>query len=583
MRANNTTTAGNAIPTHLKQQPPHPNLKTRPIQRKLQLEELPEGIPIAYLPAITNECHALSMQAYRRHISVYNRKVRVANDKTEKHNFTVEQHLAKAQDLELIGKFQEMFHHRNASKGVWEFNAAVDEACAQYGPILTKARIQTVKAATEQFFSTFLYEYSVQLNRRNTVHLKYTPVRQPEPIPPLDLNSYRITQIKREEGIYSLPVHKKTVANHRQRLHEAGVFVNYTFRGSFRGIHVHINPEILAFFDIETQKLTRTEIQPLTGVSGKKLPECSCGTGATIRPEKSKNAVGAFVDKVPAKPAPSTGQEQDRSTVLGTSKENSPGGAARKVLNVPENPESKALKSLILNDNEFCERLARGRYDNYAPLDPAQLEREVKSGNGTMTNQEFVNLVLQCILSFSAHKLYPGRRNISIGCWINTLSHMRNQFILKHGSFQNKANMLSWYYEYMDAIAHAARWVASQKPQKTKKLFIPWPSIYFNHNSKPGMGVNIRGAIKLSQDSKKRSGIEPKMKQAARKMAEKIVHKRTSEEKFKAVMDDFMAGRKTTDQLLQYVQRNIPDYLDKVRDEYARRLQNAAGVKTYYA
>src|SRR5690606_7218681 len=110
----------------------------------------------------------------------------------------------------------------------------------------------------------------------------------------LDVNAYFLTNLKRN-NVHSLAICSKTVRNHRRRLEEAGVFVNSRFEGHTKGVKVVLNPEIIAIFDLQTNKYASTENQPVTPQEGKKFPDTNETTGAyKDEYKKSKDATHSF-------------------------------------------------------------------------------------------------------------------------------------------------------------------------------------------------------------------------------------------------------------------------------------------------
>ena len=558
-------------------------------------QEAPKGINmamrLAYLPFITKECHAHSMNNFRRFVAFYNAAVRDTNMATRKHNSAVRAHLQTIQDP-VVHRYIALFEERSEELGVWEYNQAAMEACSKYGLIITLKKVQTVKPATEQYFSLFLYEYSTQVNDSTNRRIKYYPTKTLRPLPPMDLNSRSITRIKRPElcadgepDVYSLPVCKDSVINHRNRLQEAGILINYCFRGSYRGVHVQINPHILVFFDAETEKLTGTVNQYIANDRAEVFNNVLVSTRPSKRVEKSKPGKPICVDKVSAEPTAFTLQEQPRGDIYQITRfcrieKSSPGGAAE-MLNVEENKHSAALKDLIIDPDELCQGLASGKYDDYKPLDQVVFDIEAFK-NGTLTNEEFVTVWVQNFLKLTAARLYRGRRDNYPGAWYNTYTHLITQ-LSKNGKYQSKYNMATWYPEYTWRIGWAAKWF-ERESRKAKKLISPdHPSRYFNVYRKGRACVGFAYTGQKWKERELKADPEKKLKLQADKEALKIKARSSDTRKFEAKIQDHFIGKITMDQLFDYLDKNLPQqYMVKAMEAISKRAEKI-GLKISFA
>lgn len=539
---------------------------------------------LAYLPFITKECYGLTMNAYRRFVARYNERVYAANKERTKHNNTVRAYLDAAQDP-VVFRYISLFDEQHENLGVWDYNQAAKEACEKYGPVIMLRKIQTVKPASEQYFSLFLYVYSLQMARSTERIIKFYPTKTLRALPPIDLNAYTMTKVKREEGVYSLPVCKDSVINHRLRLQEAGILVNYTYRGSYRGVHLHVNPEILAFFDSETEKMTASENQLLKEEKAEVLGDVLVITRASKRVKKSKSVAPICVDKDSASPRSFTLQEQPigvfyKNTPLCSVGRISP-GAAPEMLNVDENKHSAGLKALIIDPHDLCLGLASGKYDDYKPLDQAVFDKEALD-NGTMTNEEFVTIWVQNFLKLAASRLYRGRRDNYPGAWYNTYTHLLTRFS-RNGKYQSKYNMAMWYPEYTWRIGWASNWFARES-RKAKKLIVPdHPPRYFNAYRKERGCVGFSFTGKKWKERELKADPEKKLKLQAEKEAKVIKARSSDTRKFEAKLHDHFIGKITMDQFFDYLDKNLPQvYMVKAMEAITKRAEKI-GLKISFA
>ena len=190
---------------------------------------------------------------------------------------------------EVQKEFSKLFIIKNKSLSARAYNNLADEFCQQYGMVVSKKKIQVVKYAAELIFQNLLHLYNSQLMKRNEQYIKLG-VTAIGPIEEFKINSFLVTQLKRN-GIASLDLCSKTVRNHRQRLEECGVFVDYVYKGQNKPVEVHINPNVLIVFDLKTSKLSAIENQCVTSENRKVLPDNNEITGTSLNEFKKKENV----------------------------------------------------------------------------------------------------------------------------------------------------------------------------------------------------------------------------------------------------------------------------------------------------
>ncbi|MCV9934731.1 hypothetical protein OIU80_20845, partial [Flavobacterium sp. LS1R47] len=244
---------------------------------------------MAVYPAISMEAFSITMDNYRKYIAGYNFKTTAENELTEKHNREVRKFLSENHLNDIQREFAKVFLHKSKMLKPREYNVQADAFMKDHGLIIEKKKIQTVKYATELVFQNLLHLYNSQLMKRNEQYMKLrvTAIR---PIEEFKINSFLVTALQRN-GVTSLDLCKKTVRNHRQRLEECGVFVDYHFSGQNRPVEVHINSEILTVLDLKTSKLTTTENQYVNPVNEKVLPDNNENTRTDLNESQMKENV----------------------------------------------------------------------------------------------------------------------------------------------------------------------------------------------------------------------------------------------------------------------------------------------------
>jgi hypothetical protein len=577
---------------------PQPNLQETPSN----------GMPMAFYPYLYKECQGAIMANYRRYISAYNQEVKTRNRFILKHNQDVRDFLAECQDKALI-KLHECFEGLNPDLNVHQYNARAWAACNAHGPVVFLKKIRKVRTPLQQTFSLIVYNYSTQLATHSQRRKRY-PVKTLTNIPAIDLNAYLLTRIKcdKESDVYSLDYCPETVRNHRQILEEAGVLVNYVYRGSYRGVHVHINPEILVFFDAESEKYTGTENQLFTCASGKDFGEVLVVTGSSKEEKESKPRKSVCVNKVPGHtPAPNkpqghlavpghslaTPSPQGHHTAITGSppsagkasalEKNSPGAGAADAQNVVDNPHSDALRSIIQDPVSLANELTAGNFDNYKPLEYNELAKEVQ-GNGNLSREEFAAFFVQIMFKYSAATLYHGRRDIYAGAWFNAYKHwLDHKFTLPNGAKQTKSNMLAWYQEYIWRINWAKTWF-DRESRKSKKILQPSPPpVYFNSHRKLKACLAFQFTAEKWKTRLDKQDPELKLQRMAAKEAIRLKERSSNMRKYDAKMAEYFANKITIDGLFTYIERNLPaEYHEKAIQDLQSRAAKV-GLKVFLA
>ncbi|WP_330442048.1 hypothetical protein [Flavobacterium sp. C4GT6] len=504
----------------------------------------------AVYPAFTDEAFSKTMNNYRAFIAEYNTRTHEENEAIKSHNDKVKQLLQLKENEKLTedkAVFIQFFPKRYKNLSDREYNKEIEKQPAELQKLLLKRRIQTVKYSTEQIFQNMLHVYNSQLMKRNREYMGLG-VRTLRPIQDLDVNAYFLTNLKRN-NVHSLAICSKTVRNHRRRLEEAGVFVNSRFEGHTKGVKVVLNPEIIAIFDLQTNKYASTENQPVTPQEGKKFPDTNETTGAyKDEYKKSKDATHSFGDK---EFPPVTGSFHYKTVFYkntGGNVENSPvGGAAQDVKK--EKTLSDKLRERIIHRHELALGLSDGDYNNYIPIDIRILQKEAFSG--TLTNEEYIELFIQDLFK-TATKLYRDA-TIYPGCWKNALNHwMQNKFRTYNGLPFNKASVFDSIQEIRWRLEHARKWF-----MRTGVTPL-YPSNYFDITRKTNKEIGFEYTKKAWQNHLKYMESAPvKKRQMERKAAlrlQDINHAKKYENQIKR----FLKNKIALPDLIDYVQNNLP-------------------------
>ena len=507
---------------------------------------------MAVYPAISIEAFSITMDNYRKYIACYNFKTNAENDLIDKHNANVRCFIRQNELNEIQKEFSTLFIKNKQSLKAREYNESVDDFCKDYGMILYKKKIQTVKYATELVFQNLLHLYNSQLMKRNEQYMKLgvTAIR---PIEEFKINSFLVTELKRN-GINSLDLCTKTVRNHRQRLQECGVFVDYIFKGQNRPVEVHVNAEILTVLDLKTSKLTIAENQRLTSESEKVLPDNN---------ENTRTVLNEYQKKENVKNIPLFNKEFPLVTpsylfftrTPASKKQNPTEGAGAESVKVLETLSEK-LQNLILHPQEFAVNLANKEYNNYKPVDIRYLFKEAYSG--TMLKEDFRELVIQDFFK-SISKIYKNTTPF-VGSWKKAIAlYMQNKWIAFTGEAFNKASIVEDVQQMRWRAEWARKWFV-------KNEFPPlFPYDYFDMTRKTSKEVGFEYTkAKWGEHLQGKAKYEAlKKKQEANAVRRKVVINYAK--KCENEVNRFFKNKITMPQLFDYVEKNLPvEYLEKL-------------------
>jgi len=529
-----------------------------------------ENLPLtAVYPAVIEEAFAQTMDNYRKHIEIKNFQCNEENELIAAHNRVVRKFKKETQLTEIQLEFSKLFVKNKKALNPHDYNEEVDSFCAEYGMIVQKKKLITVKYATELVFQNLLCLYNQQLMVKNKRYMSHGIVTE-SPLEAFKVNSWKATKIKRN-GVTSLPVCTKTIRNHRQRLEEFGVFTEYHYAGSNRAVELHINPTILVVKDLQNNKLCTSENQHVTPDSGKEVPNDNESTRTFINENQIKKVENSTIgDKVSL----SVGSFIFFTRTPAGNTENLTGGAAENVKvsvkseNIPESLSDK-LQNLIVHPQELAVNLADGQYNSYKPIRLEYLRDEAY--HGTLLNEEFRELCIQDIFKQSA-KIWKNRTPYA-GSWKKAINlYYQSKFIAFTGNSFNKANI----FDEMRAMRWRLHWAMSwfRKNNTVNPLF---PSDYFDFTRKNAKEVGFEYTKqKFAEHLKykeKAEAFKKKQEANAKKRAETINYAK----KFEMVVNRFFKDKMTLTELYNHVDKNFPpEFLAKLHEKIEQKALKAS-------
>lgn len=523
-----------------------------PIEKPSQLS----GRIIAIYPAIIEEAFSNTMDNYRKYIASYNFKTQAENELIQAHNNSVKEFCKSNTLNEIQSEYKRLFLlHNEKNVNPRTYNESVTNFCADYGLIVEKKKIQTVKYATEVVFQNLLHLYNSQLMKRNEKFIK-GGITSKRPIEEFKINSFLVTQLKRNE-VSSIAICSKTVRNHRKRLEEAGVFVEYHFAGRNRPIEVHINPEILVILDVFTSKLKRSENKELKLTFWNVLPDNNESTRTFINEYKKKENVENISQDIRSSSEALTPSHLF-FTGTHTSKEAICTKGARGDSQTKEKTLSDNLQELILHPQELAENLANGDYHDYKPIDIRYLYKE--AFNGTLTSEEFRELAIQDFFK-SISKIYKSSTPFA-GSYKKAINlYYQNKWISFTGSSFKKSVLVDEITQMRWRTQWARKWFV-------KNEFPPlFPYDYFDMTRKTAKEVGFEYTKAKWNEHltalAKYDVLKKKQQSSAKRRKEVINHSKKCEN----ALNRFFKNKLNYSQLFDYVEQNLPpQYLEKLPD-----------------
>lgn len=517
---------------------------------------------MAIYPALNDDAFAKTMDNYRKYVSEYNFSVLEENEQICKHNSNTQIYKKNNLLTEIEKEYIKFFPKRYKALSHREYNSEIDNLPVEQGRLLIKKKIQTIKYATEQIFQNMLHLYNTQLMKRNTEYIRLS-VRTPRQVQELDINSYFVTQLKRN-NIASLDICSKTVRNHRQRLEEAGIFSYSIFAGHTKGVKVAINPEILVVFDLQTNKIATVENQHFTP-DGKKIFPDNNDTTRTIQSNIriDKDATQSFVDKEFPTVTPSLQYKNTFYRNTGSNEENLTAGAPLENIKI-EKTLSEKLRDCIVHPQELAIDLANGLYINYIPIDIRLLQKEAYSG--TLTRSEYRELIIQDFFK-NAAKLYRDS-NVYPGSWKNALNlWLKSKFVTYNGTEFNKTNIADDIQQLRWRLERARKWFAQTG------ISTLYPSNYFDPTRKTSKEIGFEYTKKAWERHLKYLETEPSKQRKLQRNAELRQKQINHSKKYENEVRRFLKGKIELPQLIDYVQNNLPQEFYRMLPDTLKRMQ----------
>ena len=514
------------------------------------IKENPNILSAVY-PCIVDEAFAITMANYRKYISNYNIRTSQENVEIEFWNSKISK---KTEYNEVEKTFITLFYRNYSHLNSREYNQKVEEFFTDRNIQLEKVKIQPVKYATELIFSAILSAYNAQLINQNSEYMKLL-VTVERPISPMKLNSWFITQMKRN-GVQALDLCSKTVRNHRDRMFEAGILTGRCFKGSKSAIECHINPEILTVLDFQNNQMRKFENQPVTSGEGKILPDNDVSTGA-IKEEKRRTETGKtefLEDRSSARGLTIT--YFSTGTPVSNDRKKTEGAAAG--ANFSEN-----LLRTLEDEQVLAEKLAENQFSEYKSIDIRYLTHE--ANNGTLTNEEFRQVVIQDFFK-SSNKLWRNNKTVYPGSWkIAINQYLKSKFTLFNGKPMQKANILDDIQKLRWRLEFARKWFL-----QNEKVQILYPNNYFDFTRTKSFEIGFEHTEEKYKNHLKKLEKQGQIRAKAAANAKR----RALSYKYTTKVNQFLNNKIDYGQLKNYVQANLPKEFQQNLSVHVNKLLN---------
>ena len=597
---------------------------SQPREKVLSAPEPQEGkfvYPILTSKGKEND-FAITIRNYNWHIKKYNHQVSLDNAEVREYNKEViryrKQAIIDTEQKVREGIWKEQHKHLDPEA----YNQAVEKYNRKHGPQLRKHNLkQPVKKDSEKFFIAILHQYNMQLFKRQSMR-KQLGVSVLADMPKAEIYPNKIVELERD-GYRVLPVSVETVRHHRERLEEAGVLLDYEFRGDHRAIKVRINASILSVTDNGVQKNPAAENQPVKESQTKKVLHnnvssrghvvnnskirtkgVSASAKTTIVPAEGQSGVSATAETTqsPAEGSTrspikhdaknfdsgkkiNTGPEKSRAA---TAENNSPGAdPEKKFLHPPvknstdgiekseadqrpiaKNKQSQVLTNTLIDPAYFVKALAGGKYLKYRHLDAKVFQHEAYYG--AMHPDDFVELAIQDLFKFSS-SIFEKLDNVHPGSWMNAYKlWIADKFKSFNGHRLSKPNTFERWGKCLEVLKEVKAYLKNHP-----EWYPHYPSLYFDpartqseHNSFEFAYQNFRLEDERI-DTYKRRKIN----------ANKSLRHKTDVKKAQEKIRLWLRGKLDLQDVYDYAQHNLDRAVnekinDLIQREWDRQMEN---------
>jgi len=551
---------------HLNQPKLQPNAFTPQVFFDKNTFIIPAVIPAILQKQAIYKAQRLEMlNNYRRYVQAYNDNIATYNEQVAKENAKVYTFIEQHNLHRAAAAAQENFKERIGKVSIYEYNkAATLTNTTTQKPIIPLLKHTKVAKSSEHIFALLLFAYAMQIDQKNNI-LERCGATTTRGIQKVEVNPYELANTV-IDGVNTLPYHTNTIRNHITRLRDAGILINYEFRGHAKPVNYHINSAILEIFD----EIPRKNINAENQVVKSEILQTLYHKRIDTRTIKDKNNIIVPVDntaqlKELIKQLPSGNNKNinDKNTQEHVQKNTNQGPAAAE--NIPE--ITRFLETKIEDEHEFCAQLSKNHYKNYRFTHRKHFEHELY--RGVMDADAFRELLIQTFIKISA-PIWKDASNINAGCWYNAYQLINETMLINpNGSTPSKQVLM---YQF-DNLVYRITW-AKRFYNKFENYRALYPSLYFDPTRKTKKSGGFAYTLNALKKHQVHHENRQKRKEALNKAANRRNYKYHAielvERKIKAVKNNRATMLELCDyvsnnaHIPQEVKSNLPKYIERI-------------------
>ncbi len=195
----------------------------------------------------------IMLEKYRHYVQKYANSCPILNKEVLQYNAKVMAHVEQTKNHDYAKQVTDAFNEDFNKVSIQEYNHAVRLRNIELAqPLIKLKKFTPVKKSTEHVFSMILFKYAMQVTEKNNI-LKSCGATTTRGIQKIQINHYELANTVIDE-VFTLPYCKRTIHNHINRLVEAGVLFDYTFKGREKPVEYHLNAQILTLFCLKKRK-----------------------------------------------------------------------------------------------------------------------------------------------------------------------------------------------------------------------------------------------------------------------------------------------------------------------------------------
>jgi len=504
-------------------------------------------------PLITATGYKTIMDKYRFFVFAYNKSLKEKNNAVMLANCKIREVITKEEK-----KAVSIFKKVNSKKFTKEYNQLAIKYNQEKVPILKLRRYQTVKYATEIIFDVLIGFYAGQLKKHNAYRMNLGASTMIEKSKPYLLKINHLSVVNHKKNDFKrLDLCKKTVQNHIKRLREAGILTHYRFVTEKKPISVHITPQILETEDGNPPKRQLSENEALTSPNLNVLPNYSDSTRTeNLKEGKIKDTANCIVDLAERLCIPAEGlqdHEENRKPLLEKQQKNEEKNKNSHFV------ASENFRKGLLEPGELAKKLANHDFDKYSSIRKERLVSELQYGN--LDGNELKQVLLQDFIKTSAkiwknHSVYEGE-------WRKVINQFQKEFLKK---VTQRANLIKQVHQLRFRLEFARKWfLKTQKSTKKNTVAALYPAAYFDPTRTDTNEIGFAGTYKIWKTHLKQETAENERVKARIQEANDRKRRLTNHKKLTQAVSQYLQGKKTTEQLFDYVDTNLsPAWLGQI-------------------